>query len=119
MKKIVLILILSSFSFAEDSFLTAYEYGEMLYENPRGIGCNRCHGESGEGMRIAKYSDRKKNRELSAPEINNLNYNSFASSFNKIKKSDIMPKYFLTQKEIKTLFLYLKEKNLREKSEIN
>ncbi len=114
MKKIILILILSNFSFSEDSFLTAYEYGEMLYENPRGIGCDKCHGDRGEGKIIAKYKHKKIEKELFAPEINTLNYNSFSTSFNKIKKSDIMPKYFLTKKEIKTLFLYLKEKNLRE-----
>lgn len=116
MKKLILILIFTNLIFSEDSFLTAYEYGGMLYENPRGIGCNRCHGDRGEGMSIAKYRDKKKDKELSAPQINNLSYNLFSLAFNKIKKSDIMPKYFLTRKEIQTLFLYLKEKNLRESS---
>lgn len=106
-----LILILPIFLFCEDSFLTTYEYGEMLYKNPRGIGCNHCHGENGEGQTIARYKNKNKPKDLSAPQINHLDYSEFSITFNNIEKSDIMPKYFLTQKEIQTLYLFLKEKN--------
>ena len=42
--------------FAE-SFISDYEYGQMLFKNPRGIGCNKCHGENGEGSLIATKKD--------------------------------------------------------------
>ena len=35
-------------AFASD-FITKNEYAKMLYQNPRGIGCDKCHGSGGEG----------------------------------------------------------------------
>jgi hypothetical protein len=98
----------------DDTFLTQYEYGLMLYKNPRGIGCHHCHGIKGEGKIIAKYKHKGKNQELKAPKISDISYDDFINSF-KIRDS-VMPKYHLTKKELQTIYLYL---NYEEKKEKN
>ncbi len=100
-------LMLSSL-FAED-FITPYEYGKMLYQNPRGIGCDKCHGLMGEGKIIAYYQDRNGTRKLVAPAIYSLPRKAFLSKIN--KKSKVMPTYFLTTDEIKSLYYYINEVN--------
>ena len=30
-------------------------YGKMLFNNPRGIGCNKCHGDDARGKRIVNF----------------------------------------------------------------
>ena len=80
----------------------------MLYKNPRGIGCNSCHGEIGEGKVIAVYVKGKKREELIGPKINNLNQKKFYNAFN--KKHKIMPKYYLTDEEKAYLYYYLQKK---------
>lgn len=94
--------------FADDSFITQLEYGRMLYENPRGIGCLECHGDSGEGKIIARYMHKQKQKELLGPKINNLDFKTFASALQKSKK--VMPKYYLTQQEIEAIYQYLESK---------
>lgn len=91
--------------FADDSFITKQEYVKMLYKNPRGIGCDKCHGEKGNGTIIAKYKEKGKTKELKAPKINHLSKKDFFMAFN--KKHKIMPKYFLTYQEVESLFYYL------------
>ncbi len=103
---IFLIIFLFVYLEAQD-FITPYEYGKMLYQNPRGIGCNNCHGIKGEGMVIATYKSKGVSKKLIAPAINNINERQFISSFG--KKSKIMPKYFLTKDEIKSLYYYIKK----------
>ncbi len=105
MKKILTILVFTTvFSFGED-FISPYEYGKMLYQNPRGIGCDKCHGIKGNGETIATYKHNGEKKEIIAPSINNISENKF------IKKMDedykIMPKYFLTKNEIRSLYYYL------------
>ena len=50
MKKFIIYILLSTFIFAQpinneeenlvdNSFITKFEYGAMLYANPRGVGC--------------------------------------------------------------------------------
>jgi len=92
----------------KDSFITEKEYAEHLYKNPRGIGCNKCHGVKGEGMVISTYKDKGKKKTLSTSEINSLNYESFKAALQ--EKRSVMPKYFLTSKEIKALYNYLHHK---------
>jgi len=84
------------------------EYGSSLYKNPRGIGCHKCHGESGEGKIVATYEHKNEKKSFSAPAINSMNFSSFFNSLN-VRKNG-MPRYFLTQKEIKALYFYLQEK---------
>lgn len=89
---------------AED-FITKMEYAKMLYENPRGIGCNKCHGSKGERTVIATYKHKGEKRELVAPAINNLSKKRFFAALE--DSSSVMPKYFLTEQEIEILYFYV------------
>ena len=117
MKKVLLVLPL--FLFAED-FITNLEYGKMLYKNPRGIGCIKCHGNDAKGKEIASY--RKKNGmivKVIAPNIKKVDWIIF---YNRVKFSKIlkkgkfrklnygyMPKYdYLVDNEIRAIFNYIK-----------
>jgi len=53
-------LLFPLFLYGESSFITRMEYSSLLYKNPRGIGCNKCHGLKGEGKLIAKYKEKKR-----------------------------------------------------------
>ncbi len=106
--------LLLSYLWGDATFITPLEYATSLYENPRGIGCNRCHGERGEGLLLAKYSEKNRDakmekKEFSAPKISNLSYEEFYIALNKRLKG--MPRYFLTNSEISSLYYYLEEKN--------
>ncbi|MDF1881142.1 cytochrome c [Sulfurimonas sp. MAG313] len=89
----------------KDSFITETEYAKHLYKNPRGIGCNKCHGKKGEGMIISKYKHKGEEYILQTKEINSLKYSSFVEALK--EKRSIMPKYFLTNTEMKALYNYL------------
>lgn len=90
--------------FAED-FITKMEYAKMLYSNPRGIGCNLCHGEKGEGSVIAKYKSKGQIKELKAPSITNLDKKRFEKALS--KSDSVMPRYYLTKNEIEILYFYV------------
>jgi len=92
----------------KDSFITEQEYAAHLYKNPRGIGCNKCHGKKGEGMTISRYKHKGEKKILKTLSIRNLKFNEFKDAFS--KKKGVMPKYFLTSNEIKTLYNYLTKK---------
>ena len=83
----------------------------MLYLNPRGIGCDKCHGAKGEGSLISKYKhfDKKANKtvddELRAPKINDIEFESFKAALTKPK--GVMPSYFLTDEETTILYEYI------------
>lgn len=77
----------------------------MLYSNPRGIGCNQCHGEKGEGLVIARYKEKGKQKELKAPAITNFTKENFFKALD--KSHSVMPKYFLTKNEIEILYFYV------------
>lgn len=96
-----------------EDFITPFEYGKMLYQNPRGIGCDKCHGLKGKGKVIAYYKDGNATKKLLAPPIYNLPKKLFLSSVN--KKSKVMPTYFLTKDEIKSLYFYINEANKPKK----
>lgn len=89
----------------KDSFITEKEYGENLYKNPRGIGCNKCHGKNGEGMIISKYKHKGKEKVLKTSSIKNLSMQEFENALQ--QRKSVMPKYFLTFDEIQTLYTYL------------
>lgn len=114
MRKIILLFLLFGCVFASD-FITKNEYAKMLYSNPRGIGCDKCHGKKGEGALIAKFKhfDKKSNRmvdgELKAPRINNLDFWKFSEALKRPK--DVMPSYFLTDEETLLLYEYVKNFN--------
>ncbi|MFK5938369.1 MAG: cytochrome c [Sulfurimonas sp.] len=103
--KFTLFLIFPLFLFATSSFITPLEYASQLYKNPRGIGCQFCHGDKGEGKLIANYVHKNKKKSFRGPEINQMNFGEFYKALNRRKNG--MPRYYLTQKEIEALYLYL------------
>ncbi|MRJ03422.1 MAG: cytochrome c [Epsilonproteobacteria bacterium] len=92
-----------------DSFITKDEYATMLYQNPRGIGCHKCHGVKGKGLELGRYQEGNRTVIIKAPDITGLSYQRFKEAI-RSKKSRLMPYYFLTDKEIKTLYYYLTKK---------
>lgn len=110
----MLLILFPFFLFGHTSFITPMEYASSLYKNPRGIGCQNCHGESGEGRIVARYEDNKEKKIFAGPEINNMKFNDFYAALNTRKNG--MPRYFLTQKEIQSLYFYMQEKK-KEKSQ--
>lgn len=107
------LLLFLHFLHAEDSFISHEEYAQMLYKNPRGIGCHKCHGEKGEGQIISKYVHRNKIEYLIAPRINNLSKEKFYHVFS--TKQKIMPTYFLTDEEKAYIYYYLIKQNKKGK----
>lgn len=95
--------------FAED-FISEFEYGQMLYRDPRGVSCVSCHGETGEGKDIASYRNSKGEKvTISGSDIRFVTLEQISKS---IKEGQgIMPRYFLTNKEIRTIYAYLKKVN--------
>lgn len=118
MKFILVFLAMILLSWAED-FISGSEYAKMLYQNPRGISCNKCHGNKGEGAIIAKYKsfDKRENKmvekSLKAPKINDLDYDEFSRALSDSK--GMMPTYFLTQSEIRSLYEYVQSFNKKDK----
>lgn len=110
MRSVFLILLFCVAIFGAD-FITKTEYAKMLYLNPRGIGCDKCHGTKGEGSLISKYKhfDKKANKtvddELRAPKINDIDFESFKAALTKPK--GVMPSYFLTDEETTILYEYI------------
>jgi len=90
---------------AQTSFITPMEYASQLYKNPRGIGCQHCHGDNGEGKIVARYMHKKKKKVFKGPAINSIEYYKFYNALNRRNRG--MPRYFLTTKEIEALYLYL------------
>ena len=86
-------------------FITQMEYAKMLYANPRGIGCNHCHGPKGEGRVLARYKDKGKEKELIAPALQGLSQEQFAKGI--LNPKSIMPTYFLTKDEIESLYYFI------------
>jgi len=111
--KYIILLLLPFYLLAKTSFITPMEYSSSLYKNPRGIGCNLCHGENGEGKVIAKYMHKNKPMTFKGPAINNVDFSKFYKALNIRKRG--MPRYFLTKREIQALYFYLQEKQRRSK----
>ncbi|MBA1437461.1 MAG: cytochrome c [Epsilonproteobacteria bacterium] len=87
------------------TFITQMEYASSLYKNPRGIGCDKCHGINGEGKVIANYVHKGVKKSFVCPAIRDLGFQDFYNALKQRKKG--MPRYFLTTEEIKALYLYL------------
>lgn len=104
MKKL-LFLLLPWILLAESTFITPLEYASQFYKNPRGIGCQLCHGDNGEGKLIANYVHKNVKKSFRGPPINGLDFEKFYRALN--MKKDGMPRYYLTQKELQALYLFL------------
>jgi len=123
--------ILLSKSNFDNSFITKYEYGKMLYANPRGISCIKCHGADAKGKKIATFTHIrnkiKYNCTIQSNDITDISYKNFLLTLDpkiqKIKKKftkdevckkliygNSMPTYFLTNEELDSIYFYLKNK---------
>ncbi len=104
--------VILAFSVAHsESFINNYEYGEMLYKNPRGVGCDKCHGKYGEGMNLGNYTKNNKTIQIIAPKISKSSFAQIKNSLKYTKKRSVMPEYFLTDSEIEALIYYLSKAN--------
>ncbi len=113
---------------AEDSFITKYEYGKMLYKNPRGISCAKCHGENAKGKVISKFVHiRRKikyNCIVKSDDMTSISKKQFIRKLDPTKKpirkrfdktqicekliyGNTMPKYFLTNAEMDSIYYYI------------
>jgi len=110
MRQILFVLIVfSSLDVAED-FITDFEYGQMLYQDPHGASCAACHGETGGGEMIGEYTDRQgRIVALNGPDIRHATLQQIRTSIHTGK--GVMPRYFLTDKEIRTIHAYLHQVN--------
>ncbi len=107
--KLLLFSIISFFVEANEDFITKDEYASQLYNNPRGISCALCHNENGTAKLIAKYTHEEESRRFETPQINNLSYEKFHKALNNRIRG--MPRYFLTDSEIKLLYYYLQQRS--------
>ncbi len=95
--------------FAAD-FITPKEYAKMLYENPRGISCKNCHGESGAEQILGHFIVKGEKKAFLVPSIQNLSFEEFKNSLTEFKDSkSIMPNYSLTDDEIVALYNYIQQ----------
>jgi cytochrome c553 len=109
------LLLMASILFAKNNwFITNLEYGKMLYNNPRGISCAKCHGKKGEGKIVTYYFKNGKKIYIKAPNIQNIDLDTLKSALfhkkdQKKIKNPIMPIYnYLTDEEIEAILLYLR-----------
>jgi len=119
----------------DNSFITKYEYGKMLYTNPRGISCKECHAKDAKGKTIVKFFHKIKDKThfcaVRTRDITNVSLKDFQKKLDpngKLKKinftkddvckkliyGNTMPKYFLTKEELDSLFYYIKNVGLDE-----
>ncbi len=95
---------------ASEDFISHYEYGQMLYNNPRGVSCSECHGENGEGRTIVSYKDVDGEKKvIKGSDIRKKSFSCMLNSVDIYRK--IMPRYYLTDEEVKAIFDYLRKKN--------
>ena len=92
-----------------ESFITDYEYGEMLYANPRGVSCVQCHGASGEGKVIVTYKNTEGKEPLKGADIRKKILEEMIHASNAYH--DVMPRYYLTDDEVEAIYEYLQIKN--------
>ena len=112
-----------------NSFITKNEYGKMLYNNPRGIGCNSCHGNDARGRMMVNFKQETKDKKiyncsLIVPDIKNIDYQTFSAKINSKKNpnlkfekeqvcekliyyANVMPTYFLVEDEIEAIYYYI------------
>jgi len=104
-----LIFILPLLLGANEDFISHYEYGEMLYNNPRGVSCSQCHGKNGEGEVIVEYRDENGKAVIKGSDIRKESLFKMIHSLNSYHK--IMPRYYLTDEEVKAIYDYIQKKN--------
>lgn len=90
----------------------------MLYNNPRGISCVKCHGLKGESKFFVSYKTLNKKinaqvtKNITIPDIRNIELAKFKEALQgKEDINQIMPTYFLSDEEVMAIFYYLKKTN--------
>jgi len=100
-----------------EDFITDFEYGQMLYHDPRGASCAACHGETGAGEVIAEYPDSDGRRVLlHGPDIRRATEKQIRQSLR--RGQGVMPRYFLTDQEIRAIHAYLRQVNRPKHTDI-
>jgi len=95
---------------AGEDFITHDEYGQMLYSNPRGVSCSQCHGDNGEGRVIVSFKDVDgKKKVIKGADIRQKTLSDMINSVATYHK--VMPRYYLTDEEVKAIYDYLQKKN--------
>ncbi len=95
---------------ASEDFISHYEYGQMLYSNPRGVSCSQCHGDNGEGCVIVSFKDVDgKEKVIKGLDIRQKSLTEMIKSADVYH--EVMPRYYLTNEEIKAIYDYLQKKN--------
>jgi len=94
---------------ANEDFISHYEYGEMLYTNPRGVSCSQCHGKDGAGTTIVEFRDIHGKQAIKGSDIRIESLQTMIKSVNSYH--EIMPRYYLTDEEVKAIYDYLQKKN--------
>jgi len=103
----LLLLLLPLIISANEDFISHYEYGQMLYNNPRGVSCTQCHGEHGEGKLIVSYMENGKEIRIEGLNIRNKTFLDMVKAVNQYHK--IMPQYYLTRKEVRAIYDYIQD----------
>lgn len=106
---LILLSFCSQLSSAEEDFISHYEYGQMLYKFPRGVSCVECHGEAGEGKVIVEFRDIHGKKKISGSDIRQKSLPEMIKALNSYH--EIMPRYYLTDEEIKAIYDFLQERN--------
>ena len=94
---------------ANEDFISHYEYGEMLYNNPRGVSCSQCHGKDGAGTIIIEFRDTQGKQAIKGSDIRKKGLQTMIKSVSNYH--EIMPRYYLTDEEVKAIYDYLQKKN--------
>ncbi|RLA75458.1 MAG: cytochrome c [Epsilonproteobacteria bacterium] len=112
MKK--LYFLFSLFLIAGEDFISEFEYGQMLYKNPRGISCAACHAENGEGKEIVSYQD-DENQTIIIRGVDIRSHSLVEIEAIVARNHPVMPKYYLTYEEVEAIYFYLQEVNKESK----
>ena len=113
MKAIIAVTFLISLLLSDD-FISEFEYGQMLYQSPRGVSCASCHGKLGEPTYVATLTEDNGSKvDFVTPDIRKLSIKKFRRALDKGGK--IMPKYYLTDKEVEAIYRYIQEVNTQQK----
>lgn len=111
MKKLYFLLLslLTPLLFGVEDFITDFEYGQMLYKNPRGISCATCHGIKGEGRAIVSYREDGENITIKGADIRNHTLSDIKATVD--RNHPVMPKYYLTREEVSAIYHYIQAIN--------
>ena len=117
MKRVLAATFLITLLSGED-FISEFEYGQMLYQSPRGVSCASCHGKLGEPTYVATLQEDNGTKiDFITPDIRKLSIEKFRRAL--AKGGKIMPKYYLTNKEVEAIYKYIQEVNTQPSSEDN